>query len=134
MVFDANTNDIDPEINFQNLESIDNQCKYYTIDQINSQNIISSDFTLLNYNIRSFHTNGIQLECLLNNLNYNDILLTLTETWNHINNVNLCKIEGLAGFHTYRGNSRGGGVSIFCRTSYNAQKLDSFCVTSEMIL
>ena len=125
--------DIDPEINFQNLEEIDNQCKYFTLDQLNSGNVLSSDFTLLNYNIRSFHSNGTQFEALINSLNFREIFITLTETWNNVNNLSLCKMEGFIGFHSYRLNSRGGGVSIFCSKIFNSEKIDNLSFCNEII-
>ena len=134
MIFINGINDdIDPEVNFQNLEQINNQCQYYSLDQLNKGCVLTYNLTVLNYNIRSFHRNSTQFEALINSLNYPKIFITLTETWNNVDNLNLCNIEGFVGFHSYRFNSRGGGVSIFCSNFFNSEKIEDFSFCSETI-
>ena len=132
-MFDTNLNNIDPETNFQNLETINNICKYYTIEQFNLNTDLSLDFTLLNYNIRSFHSNGTQFECFLESFKFNNMFITLTETWNNEENLSLCEIEGFKSFHSFRKDSRGGGVSVFCPNSFFAQKINDLSICNNVL-
>ena len=94
---------------------------------------MNNNFSLINYNIRSFHSNGAQFECLLQSLNPSNPLIVLTETWNNKDNVSLCKLDGFTDFHTFRSESRGGGVSIFCKENIDSKKIPFLCRNFEFI-
>lgn len=124
---------IDPEINYHNQEITDNLCEYYTTDQILSNNKLSFNFNLINYNVRSFHSNGDQFQCLINSIKPSNPIIVLTETWNNTDNVVLCNIDGFQCFHTYRVDGRGGGVSIFCLDSVKTDKIHVLCKCTQII-
>ena len=46
---------IDPDINFLHGALQLRPCRYFTLDEFNSANIVNDDFSLLNYNIRNFN-------------------------------------------------------------------------------
>ena len=125
-------NDIDPDENlldqFSSSDLI-NSCSYYTVDgyQLLLNEGLSHNFSLLNFNIRSFHANFNHFESLLTSLSFKYSFINLTETWNTDNLLNLCYMDGYVGHHTYRTSSRGGGVSIFCDDVFKSTKIDSLC-------
>ena len=63
----------------------------------------------LNFNIRSFQSNGVIFSAMLNSLPYLPKIIVMTETWNTDSNVDLCFLENYQVQHTYRNNIRGGG-------------------------
>ena len=122
---------IDPEAQILNGDN----CKYYTSTQYNSS-YFSNSFkqSLINFNIRSFHANLEKFECFLSTLASEFDFISLSETWNNEQNIDLCHIENYVGFHTLRGaNCRGGGVSIFCLKKYNVEKIDSLSFCNDTI-
>ena len=121
---------IDPDINFLNSALQLRPCRYFTLDEFNSANIVNNDFSLLNYNIRSFNRNKAVFETMLNYLKSTFKCIILTETWNTEQNLDLCFLENYQVFHTYRPRdhiySVSGGISIFCLEPFKAEKLDNF--------
>ena len=112
-----NFRNIDPDLNFFS-ETTEDSCKYYTLNEFPAP-LWRDYFCLLNYNIRSFFANSESIESILDctQVAYNSIILT--ETWNKQSSLDLCKIDGYSGFHSCRsGNSRSGGVSVFCLDRY----------------
>ena len=71
------------------------------------------NLTLLNYNVRSFSSNGDSFCAFLANLVKMPDFIVLTETWVSPVTEPLCVIDGYTVVHTFRNNIRGGGVSIF---------------------
>ena len=71
---------IDPDINFLNGALQLRPCRYFTLDEFNSANIVNNDFSLLNYNIRSFNRNKAVFETMLNYLKSTFKCNILTET------------------------------------------------------
>ena len=85
--------DIDPDLNI--LDLYNNNCDYYTIDTFNEiPNSNLFNLSLLNYNIRSFATNGNCFEVLLDSFQSLPNFLVLSETWNSPTNVSICNLEG----------------------------------------
>ena len=84
--------DFDPDDNLLNgsvgfcLES----CKSYTLDEYYSSDHAKFDLSLLNFNIRSFHSNRRNFETMLASFQSKFSLIVLTETWNTESNLNLC--------------------------------------------
>ena len=112
----------------------ENSCKFYSIANFN-ETIINPLFnlSLFNCNVRSFHANGLAYESLFNSLSCIPNFIIMTETWNSHDTLNFCVLEGYLGNHTYRSNSRGGGVSVFCRNSFNVESLHELSVCNATI-
>ena len=123
--------DIDPDDQFFNqfIPSIlDNSCSYYSLENFNSlQKNTVFNLNLLNYNVRSFFSNGLTFECYMKSMHELPNFIVLTETWISAETVNLCKLGGYSAVHTYRDDIRGGGVSIFSRY-FEICRLDELCV------
>ena len=131
---DGQFDNIDPDTNLDlNIDT----CKYFTICDFNSY--LSGDvgnYLLLNQNIQSFNAKKSIFEVFLDSLRVPFSTIVLTETWNELKYIDLCKIDGYDGIHTYRDtpeNHRGGvggGVSVFAySTEFVINKIDelSFC-------
>ena len=123
--------DIDPDDQFFNqfIPSIlDNSCSYYSLENfISLQKNTVFNLNLLNYNVRSFFSNGLTFECYMKSMHELPNFIVLTETWISAETVNLCKLGGYSAVHTYRDDIRGGGVSIFSRY-FEICRLDELCV------
>ena len=106
-----------------------NSSKYYSIENYNRIDQNNFNFSLLNFNVRSFYANGSSFSAMIDNMNENPNFLVLSETWNKPQTSNLCSIEGYFGFHTCREHARSGGVSVFFERMFSGRKLDdlSFC-------
>ena len=124
--FSANyLNSIDPDQNFHSV----NSCEYFSLSDYNSflfDKPCKNDLNLLNLNIRSFHSKSDSFEAVLESLNTRPKCIILTETWNSEATVNLCRLDNFVGFHEYRRNQRGGGVSIFCENAMVSEKVDEY--------
>ena len=121
---------IDPDINVfnQNLGS----CNNFTLDQY--INISHSDsFSLLNYNIRSFHCNKQNFEVFLESIPDKFSIIVLTETWNTDHNLDLCFLDDYNSQHTFRSTGRGGGVSVFTLKTIHSLKIDELSWCSDSI-
>ena len=125
-------NHIDPDSS--DIFSLNSQCSEISLaqycDALNCHNI-HNYFKLLNYNLRSFHSNGEVFSAMIDDLpNLPDVLIT-TESWNNSGNVNECSINNYTGHHTFRPSGRGGGVSVFCNSKYNSVKINelSLCIS-----
>ena len=58
----------------------------------------------------------------------------MTETWNTVNNVDFCRLDGYKCINTIRGlDQRGGGVSILCLNQYRVEKISELCMCNEFI-
>ena len=126
-------NDIDPDIN---LHLNNNICNYFTIDSYNffHSTISKSNFSLLNQNIRSFHANKNSFETFLSSINHEFHAIVLTETWNSLVNIDQCYLQNFFSAHTFRTESRGGGVSVFLNSKlYKINKLDDLCISNATI-
>ena len=123
---------IDPDQNFfSNFQG--DLCQYYTLnDYISLPNDVQN-FCVLNYNIRSFNANSTTFESFIDFFNIKHDCIVLTETWNTESNIDFCKIEGYSSSHTYRQNSRGGEVSIFCSDHLSISKCETLSRTDETI-
>ena len=126
--------DLDPDVNLFN-EILPSNCNYYTIPEFCDLNINQNNFSLLNYNVRSFHNidNGNSLRAMLHAINIDFSCIVLSETWNNSQNVQLCQLPNYDSFHTYQPDghvySISGGISIFCRNFLAANQIEnlSFC-------
>ena len=110
--------------------------KYFSLENLNRTCFGPMlNFSLININVRSFNSNkSAALECLLESFNCKPTFVVITETWNTINTVQLCRLPNYEGVHVYRDRTVtsggvGGGVSIFFANKYNGFLIDSlsFC-------
>ena len=128
---------IDPDLNLIQNFLPESRCHYFTTNDFCSLNLDNENFSILNYNIRSFHKNAPTFECMLNSLNIDFNCLVLSETWNKEENLNLCFLDGYNCFHTFRPRdhiySISGGVSVFCDQHWQAVKVDNFCICNSHI-
>ena len=126
---------IDPDLNLFHDFVPSNSCSYYTTDEFRSVLVNSKNFSILNYNIRSFNKNLSSLETLLASLDHHFKCLIITETWNNENNLQLCKLNASHDFHTIRPKNHiyttSGGVSIFCDLNLSPNKNQNLSVCSE---
>ena len=122
---------IDPDINLMSNNPVES-CKNYTLEEYNSFPHNSFDFSLLNYNVRSFHSDKLNFESMLHSLPNKFDLIALTETWNTNLNVDLCFIDGYNSYHTIR-DTGGGGVSIFSLNSINVTKINQLCWCTDIL-
>ena len=53
-------------------------------------------------------------------------VMVLSETWSSANTCH--DVEGYTGFHTYRADKTGGGVSVFIRNCYTSTHMPNFSV------
>ena len=120
-------NGLDPDLNLLEEAVPHDMCKHYSIDNIKNMIDGKDKFSVLNYNIRSFHANGSSFMSALDLEDLNFDCIILSETWNTETNFTLCNIPGYDSFHTYRplGHvySTGGGISLFCNTITIKQKI-----------
>ena len=77
------------------------QCQYYSLPEFSLLESNCDIFSLMNYNIRSFHANGSIFETMLDSLEHSFKCIVVSETWNNENNVELCKLLGYKGFHKF---------------------------------
>ena len=112
-------------------------CRYFTLADLNKLECDNENFSILNYNIRSFHKNGNCLQSLLGSINLNFNCIILSETWNTELNYNLCTIPEYESFHTYRPKdhiySRSGGISLFCSKGSLPQKNSTLSICNSNI-
>ena len=125
--------DLDPDQNL-NISSLQNSCNYYSITELNNLGLNSENFSMLHYNIRSFHKNGKNFVAMTDSINFRFKCIVLTETYNNPNNSQLCKLLGYKEFHVYRPlGEQSGGVSVFCDLSLQATINDSLSMCNEDI-
>ena len=106
-------------------------CQYISISEYNARiGQKNSGLTLLNYNIRSFNRNFSSFISLFEDLNTTPEILVLSETW--LNENSLAEVQYFNAYHTYRTDSRSGGVSIYIKDFLTTRLLAnlSFCTSS----
>jgi len=81
----------------------------------------NGNISLIHLNIRSFHKNFDELSVLLSEIDHRPDVIVLTETWFSEDSVR--EIEYYKGYHVFRNDRRGGGVSIFV----NSQLVSDYC-------
>ena len=95
--------DLDPDLNLLEEAVPHDMCKNYSLDHIKNMIDGKDKFSVLNYNIRSFHANGSSFMGALDLKDLNFDCIILSETWNTETNFTLCNIPaGYDSFHTYR--------------------------------
>lgn len=108
----------DPDVNFDAFkdiaDNIHNDCNYHIEDSFikTSKKYMSTDLSLMHYNIRSLPAHYIEFELFLTNLEQKSMVIGLSETWLKESNKSLYNIPGYVALHKVRHNKRGGGVSL----------------------
>ena len=108
----------------------ENECLYYDVDDFNEYVGNHNPFVIFNQNIRSFNQNYDTLASFLSNINKTVEIIVLTETW--FTAGSCCNIEGYRGYHSYRENKTGGGVSIFVKKSIISVCLTELSVSTDL--
>ena len=113
--------EIDPDPNFLPDVISQDMCKHYSLSELECMNELRDDFSVLNYNIRSFHSHGNAFISAVDSFDLSFDCIVLSETWNTYDNYVRCNIPGYSGFHTYRPPnhiySTSGGISVFCNNA-----------------
>jgi exonuclease III len=138
VALDEHLLNIDPDCNYFNdlYNSVDHQYQsdYFNVDGF-VEKFKSKDkfnFTIVNFNIRSFNRNGDKFIALLDTLSYYPDVIVLTETWLNADNKDCANIDGYSSYHTVR-NGRSGGVSIFCRSGLQVDVYEHLSVCNDNI-
>ena len=110
-------NDIDIDNNHFNVIYPDlnstNSSKYYEIEHYNKLEIdTNTDFSLLNFNIRSLSANFDLFNGFLSLLDSKFDVITFTESWLKENNKNLCIFDGHCELHNLRIDGRRGDFHL----------------------
>ena len=70
----------DPDLNyFSNINPVD-RCQYYSLPEFSLLESNSHIFSILNYNVRSFHANGSIFETMLDSLKHSFKCIVVSET------------------------------------------------------
>ena len=120
---------IDPD--FIHLLPDTSLCKYYSLaEYANVMNLHAekNSIKLLNFNIRSFHSNGDAFSSVLETLPILPDFLVISESWNTAENLDLCSVNNYDSHHTFRNSGRGGGVSVFTLNSYSSSRISCISV------
>ena len=112
-------------VEFNNV-NVDNS-DYFTTSKFN--NVVRSqvgNFFVMHENIRSFGKIFDEFNSFAFELNRAADVIVLSETWF---SANTCHgVQGYTGFHTYRADKTGGGVSVFIRNCYTSTHMANFSV------
>ena len=112
---DLNSWAIDPDLNF----SVDIDCQTYSCDSFNTRYRNSGGLFILHQNIRSFNKNIDEFLLCIGNLSRFPDVLVLSETW--FNSENCQELPNYHGYHSYRTNKMGGGISIFIHEKFESK-------------
>ena len=83
-------------------------------------------FFIFHENIRSFGRNFGEFHSFASELSRAADVIVLSETWF---SANTCRdVQGYPGFHTYRADTSGGGLSVFDRDCYTSTHVANFSV------
>ena len=113
---------MDSPDNSDNLHDI--ACKFYDIDNFNSNFDNVNELSILNFNIRSLSKNLDSFLFFLDSLTTKFDFIVLTETWTTNFDKDLFSIPGYKSFHFVRQGRSGGGVAIYVKDCYSVDKID----------
>jgi len=97
--------------------------KYYSdFDELTDlYSLSSSSISIFHFNVRSFAKNGSELLLFLSGLPSLPDVIVMSETWFGDDYVDM--IGGYIGYHVFRQNRRGGGVSIFVNRKFRSRSI-----------
>jgi len=84
---------------------------------------------IMHMNIRSYSRNSSEFFTMMAALPRKPDVLVLSETWFSSDTVD--DMDGYAGFHVYREDRRGGGISIYIASKYKSRKIDRWSFIDE---
>ena len=112
-------------------------CKYVELDQIDKELSPNNyNYKAMHFNIRSLNENFHKLQLLLHNLgesNLNLDFIMLCETFLNNNNFAMFNLSGYSKIERHRTNSRGGGVAIYMKNSYDFKIREDLSIYEEGI-
>jgi len=107
-------------------------CRFFDVASYNEDHDISSNnFNIFHFNIRSAFANYDEFSLLIRQLKKRPTIIILTETW--FSPTNILEIPNYEGFHTYREDKRGGGVSIYVNSDLSIDPLFDISICDEFI-
>jgi len=109
---------------------VTNDCNTYSVETFNCHFTPDSSI-IFHHNIRSFNCNMDSLSVFLNSLNVMKPIIVLTETWFNANTS--YEIDGYNGYHSFRHERGGGGVSIFILKSLLSSERPTLNLSEEII-
>ena len=131
-----NLDNVDPE-NIDDFFAPNNEntginCEYFSLEEYIGMGP-TNGISILTYNIRSFFANGSTFQSWLDSLNFQHDVIILTETWCSNNTYNLCNLSDYEGYHIFRDQGRGGGVTVFVRNNIYSFKISSLDICNNTI-
>ena len=134
---DANTVDLDPDLNFYREGSTDCITKYYVESEINEivkQNTdYNTGFSLMHLNIRNSPKNLDKLSNYLAMLDVHFSVVGLSETWLNSDTLGLYELDGYKSIHLARPLRKGGGVSLYIGRDYDYTEKPEMTVMTEYL-
>uniref|UniRef100_A0A8C6MEW6 Reverse transcriptase domain-containing protein n=1 Tax=Nothobranchius furzeri TaxID=105023 RepID=A0A8C6MEW6_NOTFU len=121
-------NNIDPDGNL--LNTINDNCKYYTNDQFNSS-VDLGHFSLIHINCRSLYVSFDQINAYMKTFKHQFEVIALSETWLNEEKGTDFDMVGYHLFYTNRGKKKGGGVALYVKSALKCKILDSMAVAVE---
>ena len=123
--------EIDPERNYSHFSDDFHSCCYYSLNDFEKLSI-ENDFSVINYNIRSFNTNFEYFSSAFTSKSFPSVL-TLTETWtSHEFPSSYYDIPGYIAFHTIR-DGRSGDVSVYVKNNLKSTCVENFSFVNSCI-
>ena len=112
---------IDPESNYFSSSDLSQLTspKYVTLSDY--AHISKKDFTIMNYNIRSYHANFDSFSTSFETYSHYPQILVLCETWFTTNYTE--SIAGFNDYHVVRTSNRSGGVSVYVKSEIKSKIL-----------
>ena len=109
------------------------QCKYYYFDTVDEffGRCANENLTIFHANLRSFAANYDEISVLLDRLHRRPNILVFSETW--FGESTCESIVGYTGYHVYRGNRRGGGISIYVSDSMRSYNLQEYSYSNDLL-
>ena len=105
------------------------ECSYYDTEEINRSLTNLKGTLIFHHNIYSFNKNFDKLSIMLNKIKTMIDVIILTETW-YIEG--LCQeIDGYVGYHMYKTEGTGGGVSVYVRSTLPSSFMPQFSSVTE---
>lgn len=119
-------NQINPDNQF--LNSINNNCRYYTNDQLNN---ISKDgqLSIIHINCRSLYANFTDIKDYLGQFTQPFTVIALSETWINSNRRANFEMDGYEFIHMDWQNKSGGGVALYTDKNINFRTLQNTTTT-----
>ena len=111
------------------LEAFETRCSYYDTDEINSLLDGDNELVIVHHNVRSFNKNFDNLSLLLSQITNNIDIIILSETW--FNDSISSDIDGYSGYHTFRSDRNGGGISVYVRVGLGSCFLSEYSVITD---